>query len=183
MLQPLDQGVIRSVKCAYRERLIRRLLLNLQLKRPTNVDLFMALEMVAAAWVATSPAVIQNCFKHAGFNVTRQACADPAAPEADLPDGALDISAAGAVPPTLSDAWGALCAVEDEVPDGLSVDAFICADEGVVVHEEVTDEAIISSVREADDADDQEPTEPEKGKPAGRVGRLRHNSFIFGQTR
>ncbi|KAK8783818.1 hypothetical protein V5799_009818 [Amblyomma americanum] len=46
-VEPLDQGIICSVKCAYRERLIERLLLNLQLKRPTDVDMFMALEMVA----------------------------------------------------------------------------------------------------------------------------------------
>lgn len=46
VLQPLDQGVIRSVKCAYRERLTQRLLLNLHHKRPTDVNLCMAFEYV-----------------------------------------------------------------------------------------------------------------------------------------
>lgn len=55
MLQPLDQGVIRSIKCTYRERLTQCLLLNLQVKHPTNMDLFMALEIVAAARVAVWP--------------------------------------------------------------------------------------------------------------------------------
>ncbi|KAH6923520.1 hypothetical protein HPB50_002142 [Hyalomma asiaticum] len=65
---------------------------------------------------------------------------------------------------TLEDkaAWGELCAVANEIPDGLSVHEFVCADEGVVVHEEVTDEAIVSSVCEAGDPDEQRPEQPEK---------------------
>ncbi|KAH6935611.1 hypothetical protein HPB50_007062 [Hyalomma asiaticum] len=65
---------------------------------------------------------------------------------------------------TLEDkaAWGELCAVANEIPDGLSVHEFVCADEGVVVHEEVTDEAIVSSVCEAGDPDEQQPEQPEK---------------------
>lgn len=33
LIQPLDQGIINSLKCAYRRRLIDKLLLNLRLKR------------------------------------------------------------------------------------------------------------------------------------------------------
>lgn len=161
VLQPLDQGVIRSVKCAYRERLIQRLLLNLQMKRPTDVDMFMALEMIAAAWIATSPAVITNCFTHAGLVTPQASCADPAEPEEGSPVGALD-DGDSAVPPSLTSAWGELCAVANEIPDGLSVHEFVYADEGVVVHEEVTDEAIVSSVCEAGDPDEQRPEQPEK---------------------
>ncbi|KAH7978270.1 hypothetical protein HPB49_004945 [Dermacentor silvarum] len=151
MLQPLDQGVIRSVTCAYRARLIQHLLLNLQLKHRTVVDMFMALEMVAAAWVATSPAVIGNCFKHAGFIATRQeSCGNPAASQEDSPEGARDDSADGAVPPLLAHAWDELSAVSDGVPNGLSIDEFVCVDEGVV-HEEMTDEVIISRVCEGAD--------------------------------
>nr|XP_054923015.1 tigger transposable element-derived protein 6-like [Dermacentor andersoni] len=165
VLQPLDQGVIRSVKCAYKERLIQRLLLNLQLKRPTVVDMFMALEMMAAAWVATSPGVIDNCFNHAGFIATRQAsCADPVASQEDSPEGALVDSADGAVPPSLAHAWDELSAVTDGVPDGLSIDEFLCVDEGVVVHEEVTDEVIISSVCQGAD-DHQTPNQERTANP------------------
>ncbi|XP_070384481.1 tigger transposable element-derived protein 4-like [Dermacentor albipictus] len=153
MRKPLDQGVIRSIKCAYKERLIQRLLLNLQLKRPTVVDMFMALEMMATAWVAMSPAVIANCFNHAGFIATRQAsCADPVASQEDSPEGALVYSADGAVPPSLAHTWDELSAVTDGVPDGLSIDEFVRGDEGVVVHEEMTDEVIISSVCQGADA-------------------------------
>ncbi|KAH6947150.1 hypothetical protein HPB50_017223 [Hyalomma asiaticum] len=131
------------------------------MKRPTDVDMFMALEMIAAAWIATSPAVITNCFTHAGLVTPQASCADPAEPEEGSPVGALD-DGDSAVPPSLTSAWGELCAVANEIPDGLSVHEFVCADEGVVVHEEVTDEAIVSSVCEAGDPDEQRPEQPEK---------------------
>ncbi|KAH7940508.1 hypothetical protein HPB49_000774 [Dermacentor silvarum] len=85
-------------------------------------------------------------------------CADPAEPEEGSPVGALD-DGDSAVPPSLTSAWGELCAVANEIPDGLSVHEFVYADEGVVVHEEVTDEAIVSSVCEAGDPDEQRPDE------------------------
>ncbi|KAH7974874.1 hypothetical protein HPB49_020598 [Dermacentor silvarum] len=131
------------------------------MKRPTDVDMFMALEMIAAAWIATSPAVITNCFTHAGLVTPQASCADPAEPEEGSPVGALD-DGDSAVPPSLTSAWGELCAVANEIPDGLSVHEFVYADEGVVVHEEVTDEAIVSSVCEAGDPDEQRPEQPEK---------------------
>ncbi|KAH8038907.1 hypothetical protein HPB51_004019 [Rhipicephalus microplus] len=159
VLQPLDQGVIRSVKCAYRERLIRRLLLNLYHKRPTDVNLCMAFEVVATSWVATSPSLIENCFKHVGFTTTVQAsCTDcsSASPDEDLDEGALAGESGGSgVPLSLTNASGELRAIDIDIPDELTVDAFVCAHDDVVVYEEVTDEAIIKSVREADGTEDQ----------------------------
>lgn len=67
LVQPLDQGIISSVKCVHRRRLIDKLLLDLRLKRPTKVDIFQALEMFSASWKATSKEVIRNCFRKAGF--------------------------------------------------------------------------------------------------------------------
>ncbi|KAH6925569.1 hypothetical protein HPB50_007280 [Hyalomma asiaticum] len=133
------------------------------MKRPTDVDMFMALEMIAATWVATSPAVITNCFTHAGL-VTRQAsCADPAELEEGFPVGALDDSIVdSAVLPPLTSAWGKLSEMANEIPDGLSVDKFICTDEDVIVHEEMTDAAFISSDCEAGDPGDRRPEQPEK---------------------
>ncbi|KAH8018508.1 hypothetical protein HPB51_008207 [Rhipicephalus microplus] len=167
VLQPLDRGIIRSFKCAYRERLIPCLLLNLRHKRPTEVNLCVAFEMVAAAWVATSPSLIENCFKHTGFSTTVQAsCTDcaSASPDEDLDEGTLDgESGGGAVPLSLTNAWGELRAID--IPDKLTVDAFVHADDYVVVYEEVTNKAIIESVHEADDTEDQEEAHAEKPNP------------------
>ncbi|KAH8040920.1 hypothetical protein HPB51_013090 [Rhipicephalus microplus] len=94
---------------------------------------------------------------------TSASCTDPAEPEEGSPIGALDDSTGNsAVPPSLTSAWGELCAVSNEISNGLSVHEFVCADEGVVGHEEVTDEATISSVCEVTDPDEQRPEQPEK---------------------
>ncbi|KAH6945125.1 hypothetical protein HPB50_007332 [Hyalomma asiaticum] len=97
------------------------------MKHPTDMDMFMALEMIAAAWVATSPAVITNCFTHTSL-VTR--------------------------------AWGELCEMANEILDGLTVDEFICTDEDIIVHEGMTNQAIISSVYEAGDPEVGDPDDP-----------------------
>ncbi|KAH8024352.1 hypothetical protein HPB51_022836 [Rhipicephalus microplus] len=165
VLQPLDHGVIRSVKCAYRERLIQRLLLNICMKHPTDEDLFRALEMITAAWIVTSPAVITNSFTQASLVTLQASCTDPAEPKEGSPVGALDDGIGDrAVPPSLTSARGELCAMANEILDGLSIHEFVCADEGIVVHK-VTDEAIVSSVCKAADPDEQRPEQPEKTSP------------------
>ncbi|KAH8032695.1 hypothetical protein HPB51_001379 [Rhipicephalus microplus] len=67
-----------------------------------------------------------------------------------------------AVPPSLTSAWGELCAVANEIPNSLSILEFVCADKGLIVHEEVADEAIVNSVCEVADPDEQRPEQPEK---------------------
>ncbi|KAH8025961.1 hypothetical protein HPB51_014294 [Rhipicephalus microplus] len=87
-------------------------------------------------------------------------------PYEDLVKGALDGESGGsAVPLSLTNAWGELQAIDIDIPDELTINAFARADDDVVVYEEVTDEAIIESVREADDTEDQEETLAEKLNP------------------
>lgn len=50
---PQYQGVINSVQAAYSGKFIRWMLLNIEMKRPMEVSLFMALEMLAAAQPST----------------------------------------------------------------------------------------------------------------------------------
>ncbi|KAH8021160.1 hypothetical protein HPB51_012555 [Rhipicephalus microplus] len=127
------------------------------------MDLFMALEMIAATWIAMSLAVIMNRFTHAGLVTPQASCTDPAEPEEGPPVGALDDGTGNsAVPLSLISAWGELCAVAKRIPNGPSVHDFSCADEGVVMHDEVTDEAIVSSVCEVADPYEQRPEHPEK---------------------
>ncbi|XP_075732481.1 tigger transposable element-derived protein 6 [Rhipicephalus microplus] len=87
IIQPLDQGVIQSVKCAYCKRLIQRLILNTRLGRETKIDLFMALQMIAASWCDTGSAVVANCFRHAGFAVK---CAETSDSAIEAYDGDTD---------------------------------------------------------------------------------------------
>ncbi|KAH7986887.1 hypothetical protein HPB51_026588 [Rhipicephalus microplus] len=127
------------------------------------------LELVPKSRSTLSPSLIENCFKHTGFTTTVQASRTDrgsASPDEDLDEGALDGESGGsAVPLSVTNARGELRAIDIDIPDELTVDAFVCADDDVVVYEEVTDEAIIESVREADDTEDQEETHAEKPNP------------------
>ncbi|KAH8019150.1 hypothetical protein HPB51_017361 [Rhipicephalus microplus] len=117
----------------------------------------MALEMITDAWIVTSPAVITNCFTLAGLVTPQALCTYPAEPEEGSPIGAFDNGTGNsAVAPSLTRVWGELCAVADEIPNGLSVHEFVFTDE------EVTDEAIVSSVCEVANPDEQRPEQPEK---------------------
>lgn len=145
IVQPLDQGVIQSLKCAYRERLIQRILLNASSGRETKVDLFMALQMMAAAWSAMRCSIIANCFKHAGF-VEKVTSSTGAAEDCDE-----QVSP----PPGISAAWQALKEAGN-VPADIQLEEFIDVDACVIVREELSDEQIVRSVREAENSSDGE---------------------------
>uniref|UniRef100_A0A224Z9W5 Tick transposon n=1 Tax=Rhipicephalus zambeziensis TaxID=60191 RepID=A0A224Z9W5_9ACAR len=151
LIQPLDQGIIHSVKSAYRQRLIQRLLLNIDTGRQTKVDLFMALQMVAAAWTATRRSIIENCFAHAGFKPDAEVTANLSI-ELDE-DGDR-----GRVEPPSREATAAWAALRDtgNVPEHVSMDQFFAVDADVIAHEELTDEAIIDEVRHDEASSDDE---------------------------
>lgn len=145
VVQPLDQGIINSVKCAYKRRVVERVLLNLDLKRDTKIDVFMAVEMVAAAWRATRQSVIVNCFRNSGFGTPGRETAE-AAPDC-----------AGAVHQH-EDAWERL-RLADEVPTGMSFSDYVNADANAVTTEVLDDGDILRLVGSvegvaADDVDD-----------------------------
>ncbi|KAH7960026.1 hypothetical protein HPB49_016267 [Dermacentor silvarum] len=131
------------------------LLLNTQLGRETKVDLFMALQMIAASWCATRSAIIRNCFRHAGFSAQATENSDSENEDGD-----------GSPSDEVEAAWAALLESGD-VPAGVHPDEYIQADSCVVVREEMTDEDILNSVREdcvSSDEDDaaaqREPGQP-----------------------
>ncbi|XP_050043596.1 tigger transposable element-derived protein 6-like [Dermacentor andersoni] len=64
VLYPLDQGVILSLKRAYRGRLIQRLLFNSKTGQDTKVDMYVALQIMSAAWNTLGHSIIANCFRH-----------------------------------------------------------------------------------------------------------------------
>ncbi|KAM7281492.1 tigger transposable element-derived protein 6-like [Ixodes scapularis] len=59
-----------------------KLLLNLEIKRETKIDVYMAIEMVAASWRATRSSIVVNCFRHAGFHTsTSEAASGSTSPQ------------------------------------------------------------------------------------------------------
>ena len=72
IVQPLDQGIIRSVKRRYKKKLAERYLVSVENNKDANtilkqLDIVAATNMVHNAWKETSSTIIQNCFHKVGF--------------------------------------------------------------------------------------------------------------------
>ena len=72
IVQPLDQGIILSVKRNYKKKLAEKYLAFIEDKKEAvnhlkQLDIVAATNMIAQAWQETSSTIIQNCFWKASF--------------------------------------------------------------------------------------------------------------------
>jgi len=68
MLQPLDAGIIRSLKARYRARLAKEMLAEIEINdKPLVITLKLAIDWVAYAWSEVQAKSIRNCWKHTGI--------------------------------------------------------------------------------------------------------------------
>lgn len=68
VLQPMDQGVIRSLKAKYRVKVIQKMIEAIDKKKElTQISLLGAMKMLVLAWDEVTEKPVQNCFKKAGF--------------------------------------------------------------------------------------------------------------------
>ncbi|KAH8009579.1 hypothetical protein HPB51_018272 [Rhipicephalus microplus] len=141
-LQPLDQGVIRSVKAHYRKRPVQRLLINLRLKLPTSISVRQAAEIVAGAWWNVTAINIQNCWRKAGLvSIPHEVDSEEGSEESDV-----DVM------------W-------QEVAERLAMDAsvtfedFVECDSEAYTLAELTIDDILSAVRGDEDADGEDDAE------------------------
>lgn len=65
--QPMDQGIIQSMKTKYRAFLVHKIIHKMDSREDYKVDVLQALRLIRRAWDAVTPATIANCFKKAGF--------------------------------------------------------------------------------------------------------------------
>nr|XP_037289103.1 tigger transposable element-derived protein 4-like [Rhipicephalus microplus]XP_037290254.1 tigger transposable element-derived protein 4-like [Rhipicephalus microplus] len=75
VLQPMDHGVIRTLKVNYRSRLLPRAVVCLNSGKACSVDLLGALSMLANAWKSMASTTLRNCFRHTGFVLNRESAA------------------------------------------------------------------------------------------------------------
>ena len=61
-LQPMDQGIIRSLKAHYRKKLLSKLISALDKNEIFKVNLLDALHMINAAWNEVTVTTVKNCF-------------------------------------------------------------------------------------------------------------------------
>ena len=73
-MQPMDQGVIRSLKAFYRHSIIKSYITSIDGRRsPTKVNMLVAMTLLTAAWECVSPTTLVNCFRKAGISSESQA--------------------------------------------------------------------------------------------------------------
>ncbi|KAH7950995.1 hypothetical protein HPB52_004235 [Rhipicephalus sanguineus] len=136
------------------------------MKRETTIDLYMAIEMLQAAWMSVTESTIANCFRHASFGVNSGgdsgdigvAANEGAAGDQDLVswDALLD---AGVVP---------YC-------DTFCTYMYVCGDADAVTTEELTEAEIVRAVTGVVNGDSDECVDdsPELANPMFRRPRKR----------
>ena len=76
--QPMDQGVIRSLKAFHGNWIIKRYITSIDGGRsPTKVNMLEAMALLTAAWEYVSPITLINCFRKAGISSESQARSQP----------------------------------------------------------------------------------------------------------
>ena len=68
VLQPLDQGIIKSFKGQYRSKMLKTIIsMSDRVETVEDITLLDALYYVKSAWSLVTAKTIQNCFSLAGF--------------------------------------------------------------------------------------------------------------------
>lgn len=69
VLQPMDQGVIHSLKVHYRRQLMFSNLKCIKNNTPISINMLDAIEMISKAWQQVTLKTIKNYFKHARLSL------------------------------------------------------------------------------------------------------------------
>lgn len=159
--QPMDCGVIWSLKSHYRKHLMTELIISHDSKLPFQPDLLMALHWLQKAWACISSETIVNCFHSAGFR------APSASPFASI----TSIHTAS------DDGFGNIferIRQEFSLPNEVSAEMFNAIDGDIISTEIPSDSDIINSlmpsssgtVVSADHSDDDSPADVETPAPS-----------------
>lgn len=145
--QPLDAGVINSMKCKYRKRLVEALLFSLENKVEFKYTLLDAIINIKNAWDDVSKDTIINCFRHVGFVSTT----------GDAENQNNGASDASEQPPQTSidlqfrNVFDRLREFID-IPENVSCDSYSSFDDDIPISPSLSDNDIIYSVRSTADA-------------------------------
>ena len=161
-LQPMDQGVIRSLKANYRSAVVKLCITRIESgKELPRISILDAMKFLVQAWNRVSKDTIQNCFKRAGISKDAQTDAEE---EIDDPFKSLqsDLDELRLLDPSL-------------VPDEKSAEDYTDTDKNLVVTESVLidDEEILGQYRETlnIDVDDDTQENAEEVEPLKKPSR------------
>lgn len=142
-IQPMDQGIIRSLKSHYRKDFIRQYILALDNNEKFAVSVLDAVRMLNKSWQCVTKATIKNCFRHAGLS------SEEYDDEENMP---------------LSE-WLKMCNIE-QLNSNTDIDSYVSVDDDVITSEMPSDSDIVSEVsmvisenNESDDSEGDEKNE------------------------
>ena len=154
VLQPMDQGVIRSLKAHYRSRIVRLCIKALDKNHPLpKVSILEAMKHLVSSWHAVSEKTIVNCFKKANISSSNQQIAET---DADDPFKCL------------VEELDRLREIDhDAVQKELSAESFIGLDNDVVTSASIIndDDIVADILPDADDDDDGEDVDRDVDVP------------------
>ncbi|XP_043838999.1 tigger transposable element-derived protein 6 [Dromiciops gliroides] len=142
VLQPLNLGVIHNMKVLYRGRLLKQILLNLNNnEEKEKINIKQAIDMIAGAWWSVKQSTVVKCWQKAGIIPMEFTDTDPE--EDDEPDIAIE------------KLWNSV-AIATCVPNEVTFQDFVAADNDLLISRELTDVEIVESMMTG--------TSPEEGE-------------------
>ena len=135
--QPIDQGVIRSLKAHYRAKVVKRYIASIDAKKgipKASINILNAMTLLVDAWDRVTAATITNCFRKAGISTENQ---QQSLDDADDPFQAL-----------ASEIEEIRARDEALIPSEITTDEYIDTDDSLFTFETyaMTDDQILSKV-------------------------------------
>ena len=166
LLQPLDAGIIRTVKAAYRKELLSFVVQRIDENNPIHeiikaVDVLRAISWIHSAVHAVKATTVQKCFKKCHFDKQSELIDQPA----QLPNHSDNVFAA------LQNLLIEFTEATNDEP--IDVDVYLAADDEVVSREPLSDDwdkDIINSVTEGTEPNEEEDDEPPVPIPTVECG-------------
>jgi hypothetical protein len=153
VLRPMDQGVIRSLKCHFHKLILLRMIDCTEKKQDDTATLLDAIRCVEKAWRRVMEKIIRNCFRHAGISPGVQEGVDATEKEDDVDDDDDDDDL------PLSE-W--VRKIDCGVLGQYDYDAYATIYDDIVTAETQTDEEIVTEMRSKDGKEAEEPEEDEE---------------------
>ena len=155
--QPMDQGVIRSLKHHYRKQVIGKHLRAIDNDEEAKINVLDALYFLQQAWNSVTQQTIANCYRHAGFKVADD-------------DSQPDTSADDADDDPLDD-----IPLARLIGSNISMEDYVSVDDDVPTCDDLSEESIVDDIIAArsttcnadadDDDDDDEQTDGSSAEP------------------
>ena len=131
--QPMDAGVIRCLKAHYRSNLAKERLVAWEENiEDFKIDILTAMNFLSQAWSAVSPVTIQNCFRKVNFKLSDTERVEESTEKSDAEAERI---------------WEMLQAAE-LVPASVCFSQYTDADENLINRETITEESILSEIKE-----------------------------------